>query len=486
MAGADASTVEWLARHAAERPEAPALILDGRRIGFGTFQAALGATVRFLAHLDLPVGAVAALDCDDPFEHWLLVLGCETLGVATASLDGRARETYAHLLRIADILISTAPGPLAGCRRIERLAPGWPDRLSPGLSVAPLRAPEPLDPQAPLRLLQTSGTTGPVKWMRATRRSQDFWLMQYRRRSGMSRTTRHLVVSGFHLNAAYLYATACLRAGGCCLIETRRDLAAAMASLRPTHAAMLPAELALLAGGGALPGAAMTVSTLGGHVGPALRGRIEALFGGPVIESYGSNESGPIATMDADGSGRLLPEVEAAILDDEGRRLPDGQAGLLRVRSAGVVAGYIDAPQATAAAFHDGWFQPGDLAVMLGGGRIRLLGRADDMLNIGGVKIAPLDFEAAARALAAVDDICVVELSDGSGRDELAVAVRPAADAVPADIARQIGALLPPSWGRATLRFVPAIPRTATGKPARAALRALLRQRPGLVPDPES
>lgn len=483
MAGADASTVEWLARHAAERPEAPALLLDGRRIGFGAFHAALCGTIRFLRGLGLSPGAVAVLDCDDPFEHWLLALGCETLGVATASLDGRARQSYGHLLRLADILISTASVPLRGCRRVERLAPGWPERLSDGPA---LPVPGPVDPRLPLRLLQTSGTTGPVKWMRATRRSQDFWLMQYRRRSGMSEATRHLVVSGFHLNAAYLYATACLRAGGCCLVETRHDLAAAVAALRPTHVALLPVELALLAEGIASPGPAMTVTTLGGHVGPALRERAEGLFGAAVIESYGSNESGPIATMDANGDGRLLPRVEVTVLDDAGRPLPDGQAGLLRVRSAGVVAGYVAAPEATEAAFHDGWFQPGDLAVSTGDGGIRLLGRADDMLNIGGVKVSPVAFETAARGLATVEDICVVGLSDGSGRDELAVAVHAAADAAPAAVARQLDRLLPRSWGRATLRFVSAIPRTATGKPARAALRALLRQRPGLVPDPES
>ena len=486
MAGTDISTVGWLARHATERPQAPAIVLDGRAIGFGAFHAALRRTAGFLRRLELPSGSIAALDCDDPVDHLLLALSCEALGIATASIDGRARNAYGSLLGIADILLfSAATAPPPGCRRVERLASGWQRRLPDGPPL-PMGS---CDPDLALRLLQTSGTTGPVKWMRATRRSQEFWLAQYRWRSGMTAETRHLMVSGFHLNAAYLYATVCLRAGGCCLIETQRDLAAAVAALRPNHMAVLPAELGALTDGVAAAGAAvasMQVSTLGGRIGPALRRRAEALFGRPVAESYGSNETGPIATMDAEGVGTLLPGVSVSIVDEAGLPVPSGGPGLLRVCSAGVVGGYVEATAATAAAFHDGWFQPGDLAVDLGDGRIRLLGRADDMLNIGGVKLSPLAFEEAARGLAVLRDLCVVERAAASGLDELAIAVVLAPGAEPGDAVRQLAALLPKNWGPATLHVVAAIPSTGTGKPVRAALRALLGDRRGLAPAPDS
>lgn len=485
MAGTDRSTLEWLARHATERPQAPAFVLDGRPIGFGAFHTALCRTTGFLRRLELSSGNVAALDCDDPVDHVLLALGCEALGIATASIDGRARDAYGSLQRIADILISAAPARPSGYRRVERLAPDWQRRLPDG----PPLSMRPCDPDVVMRLLQTSGTTGPVKWMRATQRSQGFWLAQYRRRSGMTAKTRHLMVSAFHLNAAYLYATACLRAGGCCLIETQRDLAAAVVALRPNHMAVLPTELGALMEGVAAARAAvapMDVATLGARIGPALRRRAAALFGRSVMESYGSNETGPIATMDAEGVGTLLPGVSVSIVDEAGLPVPPGRPGLLRVRSAGVVDGYVEAPAATAAAFHDGWFQPGDLAVDLGDGRIRLLGRADDMLNIGGVKLSPLAFEEAARGLAVLRDLCVVERATASGLDELAIAVVLAPGAEPDDAVRQLGPLFPKNWGPATLHVVAAIPRTGTGKPVRAALRALLGDRRGLAPVPDS
>jgi acyl-CoA synthetase (AMP-forming)/AMP-acid ligase II len=73
--------------------------------------------------------------------------------------------------------------------------------------------------------------------------------------------------------------------------------------------------------------------------------------------------------------------------------LPFGSVGLLRVRSDHTASGYLNDPEADARAFRDGWFYPMDLASINEDGYIFLKGRADDMINIDGIKFYPIEVE---------------------------------------------------------------------------------------------
>ncbi|MBM3566600.1 MAG: acyl--CoA ligase, partial [Alphaproteobacteria bacterium] len=73
----------------------------------------------------------------------------------------------------------------------------------------------------------------------------------------------------------------------------------------------------------------------------------------------------------------------------------DPATGELLIRSPYGMRGYFRDPARTAAVYHDGWFRTGDVAQIRPDGRVRLLGRIDDMINRGGVKISPLEIERA-------------------------------------------------------------------------------------------
>jgi acyl-CoA synthetase (AMP-forming)/AMP-acid ligase II len=87
------------------------------------------------------------------------------------------------------------------------------------------------------------------------------------------------------------------------------------------------------------------------------------------------------------------------VVDESGRPVPSGEPGRLRIRSASMAEGYLDDPEATRRFFQDGWFYPSDIAILDGPRRIKVIGRADEMITTAGGKKAPSDIEAACDAV---------------------------------------------------------------------------------------
>jgi len=117
---------------------------------------------------------------------------------------------------------------------------------------------------------------------------------------------------------------------------------------------------------------------------------------------YGSNETGPMTVADPamqekfpDTVGALQPGVELQIVDEHDAPLPQGEVGLIRVRTPWLPAGYLNLPEAANKVFRNGWAYPGDLGVLSPEGMLFLKGRADDMMNFDGIKIMPADIEEA-------------------------------------------------------------------------------------------
>jgi cyanophycin synthetase len=121
-----------------------------------------------------------------------------------------------------------------------------------------------------------------------------------------------------------------------------------------------------------------------------------------LIVYYGTNEVGGIAAADAsllskypDSIGIPTPGVEINIVHPDGTLANPDEIGLLRARGLNFPKEYINNPQASAKAFRDGWFYPGDLASRGRDGEIYFRGRVDDLINFNGIKIAPIDIETA-------------------------------------------------------------------------------------------
>ncbi|HET6951904.1 MAG TPA: AMP-binding protein [Acidimicrobiales bacterium] len=238
----------------------------------------------------------------------------------------------------------------------------------------------------------------------------------------------------------------------------------------------------------------VTTVVVGGAASPpALVAAVRARFGAAYSIRYSSTESGGCGTgtaFDADDDealhsvGRPRAGVEVTVrTPDGGAEVPPGEVGELWLRSATTMAGYWRDPEATAATLvAGGWLRTGDLARLDDRGLVRLAGRAKEMFIRGGYNVYPAEVEAALAAHPAVAEAAVVPRPDPvMGEIGVAVVVPrdpaapPALDEVRAFLAGRLAAWKLPE----ALRVVEALPLTPMQKVDRRALARREGERQG-------
>lgn len=155
--------------------------------------------------------------------------------------------------------------------------------------------------------------------------------------------------------------------------------------------------------------------------------------------------------------------------------------GVVELAGPTLATGYRRAPDATRAAFVDGWFRTTDLGVLRPDGTLEILGRADFVINTGGVKVAPAAVEAVLTAQAGVAEACVVDLPDAEWGQVVAAAVVPVDPARPPEVADLRAAVRERLGGPAVpkvVRFADALPLRGPGKVDRDGVRDLFAGEP--------
>ena len=212
--------------------------------------------------------------------------------------------------------------------------------------------------------------------------------------------------------------------------------------------------------------------------------RWREITGHTLLERYGMTEIGMALSNPLDGERRPgfvgvpLPGVDVRLVDEQGAEVADGEPGELEVRGPSVFREYWQRPDETAAAFRDGWFRTGDMAV-IERGSYRLLGRTSvDIIKTGGFKVSALEIEEVLRDHPAIAECAVVGVADAEWGERVVGGGRAAAGGG-AD-ARRICSdwakdrLAPYKVPRA-LRRSPALPRNAMGKVVKPEVAALFK-----------
>ncbi len=193
----------------------------------------------------------------------------------------------------------------------------------------------------------------------------------------------------------------------------------------------------------------------GGPLDPRVRAEAERT-GVRVVQTYGMSETCGGCVYD----GRPLAGVEV--------RIGDGDE--VQLRGPVLFNGYEGEPERTAAAQVDGWFRTDDLGALDADGRLQVLGRADDVVISGGVKVPARAVATAVAADTAVLDVEVVGVPDEEW-GELVTAVVEARDPISLDGVRDL--VEPRAWAPRRLVVLRELPRLPNGKPDRLAIREL-------------
>ena len=441
-------------RSAAKRaPKATALIrADGSTVPYRDLERMLDAVCARAAELGLRPGHVVALGIGGPDElpALLTALALARAGVATADLA-------IPPTRLDAWIVDQVPSP-------------------PGPRAIPLRAfwdglhlvrPAPLhdDPDAVLRIMSSSGGTG-----RPRHASLTHALFNARIDTAASDADAHgpvrVVGLGLGGPSGLRCALAALGAGATLVLARPDGLAAAIECYGVTGLLSSTGALQAILRGMPEPLPRKLLLEVSGAACPRpLRRLAQDRLALEIVASVDSMECGRLASGpmgDAPDVAMLVKRgTEIRVLDGEGRLVRPGEQGTLHYRAAGMVPGYDD-PALTAASFHGSWFLSGDIGHVQGGA-LTLAGRAHELIDNGGRKIAPTLVEDALLELPGVIDAAAFPVADALGVDQIWAAIVCDREVGTARLNEHCGRLLGPLAPRNILQLT-RLPRTESGK----------------------
>lgn len=482
---------------AAERPDAAAVVADGRIVtwvelaGLAAAVAAVvtgagGGGVRVA--VAPPTGALGVVAL-----HGVALAGAQAVLVHPRWTDAE----------VTDLLLTTAPALIlhAGDRK-----------LPASITAIDLRdlAPRPMEAAAPSDLAEmivpTSGTTArprlarlpldrlvasAVAWS-AVLPDATAWLLSL----GLA----HVAGLGIVVRAAMAGVPVVVTPPPVSLAVALgfrgadgSEAASPAGAAGVSHASLVAAQLArvLDATGDAPPPSALRAVLLGGGPIPVSLVTRALAARWPIWPSYGATEtaSGIAAASPAQAriapwsAGVALPGVSLRIADAASPAAPSdsapptlepGPVGELQVRGPMLFAGYLDDPGASPARITpDGWLRTGDLAAIGADGRLRILDRIDDLIISGGENVAPAEVESVLAAVPGVREVAVVGAPDAEWGTVPVAVVAPVvgADPTDADLRTAVDARLATFRRPRRILRIAALPRGGAEKVLRRSLR---------------
>lgn len=475
-----------LAHHARARPDQAAILHADRVLRYRELDATVRRWAAHLRALGVRTGAVLGIALGDTTEHLLALYASARLGAVALPIDHRWTDAEKHAVaaRFGAVLTLVPPGaPIGGLACIEADAAFLRDAAAASADEAfPTGA---ACGEMPLLVSLSSGTTGRPKGPRVThgqflRRFWTHWIDL-----GLNANDIYVSATPLYFGGGRTFAMSQLFAGGTVVLfpppYAPQALVAEVARRRATSLFLVPTLLRRLLD---LPAAAAAplralrlLLSSGAPLFASERLMIRENLCAGFHEYYASTEGGGISLLRPDDMarhgesvGRPVFGVEVAILDADGRHLPTGALGRLAYRGPGVAQGFFEDPDADAEAFVDGWFLPGDLAMLDADGYVTLRGRSKDVIIRGGINIYPVEIEATLGAHPAVAEAAVVAWPAQQRGEEIAAFVAARAPISGEELhAHCAGRLAPYKLPRAIF-VIDDLPKNASGKIVKADL----------------
>lgn len=484
-----------LARHAAERPGQPAVVIPGgERLSFADLAARAARVAGALRAAGLGPGDRLAYLGREDAAYWELLYGAARLGAVLVPVNARlAPAEIAHILAdSAARLVFLDPDRAAdpgGAVRLGAEYAAWRDAAEPLAEAAPATG------DTPLAQLYTSGTTGLPKGVVLGHRSC-FAIAEALAGAGLDwidwreGDVALVGIPGFHVGGLW-YATQALNAGATIVSLPAYSAAAARAAIAAegvSCAIFVPAMLrSLLAEPGVTAAEFSRLRKVvygGAPISPGLLEQSARVLGCEFAQIYGLTETGNTAIClppaeHRPGSPRLLaagrpyPGIGVRITGEDGRELPVGETGEVWLRTPAAMLEYWGLPEATAETLVDGWVRTGDAGALDADGFLFIRDRVKDLILVGGENVFPAEVELALLRHPEVRDAAVIGVPDErSGEAVLAhLVLGPGAAATTRDIALFLREHLADFKRPSRFRVLAEIPRNPSGKILRRELR---------------
>jgi len=449
---------------------------------FGQLAQDVGRVSSALFQLRTLMPSVVAIRYEHPYRHWILVLALARLGLPSASLPGHVDANFHRAVDILtpDIVLLDQPTEGNFSQSLV-LDENWFEHVcSIGKELDEII---PVLPDDVLRLSLAGGTGHTTKRIALTARYvetaiyhlvfQDLFSQKYREGD-----LRVLPTLGAETSSGFLVILAALAAGTRLQMLTAAQLGLVFSQKTPTVAVVSPLQIeAILSqlppGMAPLPELYLTIA--GGKLPSTLRDSICQMLTPNVQVVYGADECGVVTVAHSDPQisddvvGQVLPWVGLQIVDEQGSPVPAGSTGTVRVCGTGVVDGYHNDPDATAAQFKNGWFYPGDRGFLDLEGNLHLVGRTDDLVSFGGDKFDLDALDARLLGCAGVKDGAMFVVPDRQGVAAPWVALVTDVDFKLEELSTWMREIFP-NLPDVTAVWISAVPRLESGQPDRVAL----------------
>ncbi len=492
---------------AAFRPEQPAMLGPQFSLSYRQLQAFIDEAGSRLRNAGFARDARVAVALTDSMQAALAIAAIASSAVAIP-LDPKL--TAPEVERCLRLLRPQAVLALAGADSAARAVAcdgGTPiieatfnadAGFNPQLAIpqiGPSVYPDDPDPDAPVFILHTSGTTGAPNLVPFSHRNLLTVTERLRFWFELTPSDRCLNVSPvYYSHALTTTVLPPLLIGGSVAFPThpaRVELGEWFGALQPTwYSAGPTVHLAVLEKAQALAEIGKLhrlrfISTAGAALRREAHETMEAILGIPILEHYGSSETAQLAAnvlpprrRKRGTCGMPWPGI-IKIVGEDGREVPPGSQGEILVTGPSVTAGYLNAPELNQAACVDGWFRTGDMGSIDGEGFLSLHGRRKELINRGGEKIAPLEIDQALLSHPEVEEAAAFGLPHPRLGEDVAAAVvlRRAATITPAQLREFLAQRLAPFKIPRRITALDQLPKGITGKVQRGRLSEMLRGR---------
>ena len=464
------------------------------RWSYGEFDGVVDRVAGTLVALGVEPGAAVHLALTNSPTFIAVWLAASRLGAWIVPSDpmGRTPELAGHIERTRPS-VGLCAGARAGIYRAAAAEAGRRDlavieideadtALAP-FDAEPLAASERSEPSLRGRaaVMFTSGTTGRPKGVEVTQANYAFAGKVMAEAAGLAPDDRQLVVLPlFHANAQYYsFASAIWTGASVALMPafSASGFLPAAARHSATCASLFAAPIRMiLARGGPSGGVRLRHCWYAQNIAADQYETVAEWFGCRPRQLYGMTETIPAVLTDeaADphhaSMGRVSPGCSVDVQDATGASVEPGTVGEVVVGGEpGITlfAGYLDAPDITAASYRDGWFCTGDRAIRDTSGRHYFDGRRSDVLKVSGENVSIVEVESALAEHPAVLEAAVVGRPDDI-RDEVPVAFVVAADASAPPSRHDLNAWCEQRLAKAKrpadITLIDELPRTSVGK----------------------
>ena len=463
--------------HARLIPHHAAIVTVNRVVAYGALAQGILKAEEFLRQKGVRKGQLIGVTHLDPARHFVALCALYRLGAPSLSLR------RADLARAADYkcaaVVCEEPDATQAIKQIAFGGSAFAG-ADVNLAAAPPCAMQMSDPAL---IILSSGSTGRPKGIWFTAGDLEERNRGYMARMAGTPWSRMLSPLGFATNFGFSFAVTTLWLGHTLFLPSSAEEAMHLTSIyKIDNMVMSPTQLIEFTDEFAKrPVAASQIMAI--HVGGSILTRrmlahVQSTLGHNVICAYGSTEAGTVAFAPAaqlpaiDGaSGYVTPWSKVQICDSEDKVLNADEVGIVRIKSAGQGKTYD--PAQPFAPVEDEWFYPGDLGKLTRQGLLVITGRASELINLGGLKVAPDVIEDLFHQIPGVAEVGALSVEGAHGISELWVGVTLSGKTSTAHV-RAAFEKAHPHYPLSRLESFVSVPKTETGKIDRIALKGML------------